>query len=258
MAFALVGSAGAASQGAANTAVTPAWGAGESRTAGNLLLLWVSGTGAATVPGTPSGWTQAVARGGTSCSATIFYKIAAGSDAAPTVGAVASVVWAAHLEEWSGGSGAQDRSSSNAGTTSPLTATNVANNGDVNELVAMCGADFRSVARASNDTWTSNHGTPTLRASNNGTSSVNHYSHATLISNDASTGDTGTMTLSITTSITGLAVAICSFSLAAAASHESAGVRRGSVRSQAANRASNYRPRHDGILIPDRRIWVPA
>ena len=215
MAFALVGAAGAATQGAANSAVTPAWNAGAARTVGNLLLLFVSCTGVNGGTPTITGWT-AVTATGTSCSANIYWRIATGADAAPTVPAIVSGVVAAHLEEWSGGSNAAspvDRSGTAAGTTSPQTATLAAADVATAELMAMSAADFRSVARASNDTWTSNHGTPTLQASNNGISSVNHYSHATLVTNSNAAANTAIVTLSVTTSITGIAVVAVSFLL---------------------------------------------
>jgi hypothetical protein len=169
-----------------------------------------------------SGWVQAIGTATTgSASAAIYYRVATGGDTAPTIPAVTGAVIAAHLEEWSGGATTvpNDRVGATNGTTSPITAT-MAGGADAasGELVAMAGADFRSVARASNDTWTSNNGTPVLRASNNGVSSVNHYSHATLVTTGNASADTAVMTLSITSSITGLAVAAASFKLGPAVS----------------------------------------
>jgi len=221
MAYALVGSAGTASVSTSGGNVTPAYGAGSSRTANNLLLCFVSGTAGGVTAlsyAAPSGWlsTVNISDGGT-CACSIFFKIAAGSDAAPTITGLAGFITAAHLEEWSGGefSGGGniplDQTAQGSSTSSPNTTTFA--NADLlsGELVAMVGADRRSVARASNDTWTSNHGTPTLRASNNGVSSVDHYSHATLVSNSNSGGHTAIMTLSITTSITSTLVVAASF-----------------------------------------------
>lgn len=216
MAFALVGSVGAAVQGTAGAAVsTLAWGTSETRAAGNLLLCFCTVTAVATLPGTPSGWSIGAQVAGTSCSATVFFKVAAGSDAAPTIAAITSGLIAAHLEEWSGNATSNpiDETGTNTGTTSPRTATLFAADEATAALVAMAGADRRSVARTPNDTWTSNHGTPTLRASNNAVSSLDHYSHATLVTNSNSGADTAIMTLSVTTSITGLAVAAISFRL---------------------------------------------
>jgi hypothetical protein len=214
VAFALVGSVGATSVGAVNTAVTPAYGAGSSRTAGNLLICYISVTGIAAGPNIGT-WSQGVNSGttGTSCGGNIFYKIAAGGDAAPTISAIAGGVISAHLEEWSGNapSPVRDRNIGAASTTSPVTATMAGADAAAGELVAMAGADFRSVARTPADTWTSNNGTPVLRASNNGVSSVHHYSHATLVTTSNSAADTAVMTTSLTTSLTGMWVGAVSF-----------------------------------------------
>lgn len=216
MAFALVGVAGAASVGAVNTAVTPAYG--QTPTAGNRLILFVSVTGSVTqAGGFGTGWVTWATSSGNSTSVSIATKIAVGGDAAPTVAADTTGVISAHLEEWSGGEATNTRDQSHttaSGTTSPITATFNAADAAAGELVAMAAADFRSAARAPNDTWTSNHGTPTLRASNNGVSSTNHYSHATLITNSNSGADTAVLTASVTTSITGLSIAAVSFKLA--------------------------------------------
>ena len=99
MAVALVGTIGAASQGTAGNAVTPAWGASENRTAGNLLICFVSVTQTATLPTTPEGWSIAVQKAGTLSSVTIYHKVALGTDAAPQIGAITSGVIAAQLAE---------------------------------------------------------------------------------------------------------------------------------------------------------------
>src|SRR6059058_1044154 len=104
MAGALVGAMGAVSTGAASAAVTPAFDAGAARTAGNLLVCFVSGNNGTTIPSTPAGWSNA----GTPLfsnvlSAAIFYKAAAGGDAAPTIAAQTSAVWNVRLAEFSGG-----------------------------------------------------------------------------------------------------------------------------------------------------------
>ena len=56
MAIALVGTAGVVSTGTAGAAVTPVFGTGETRVAGNLLILAVLVTGSGTLPGIPAGW----------------------------------------------------------------------------------------------------------------------------------------------------------------------------------------------------------
>src|SRR3954469_6967648 len=125
MAYALVGAVGAVSTGTAGAAVTPAYGAGSSRTANNHLILHVLTTGSATLPAAISGWSIAKQQAGTSCSASIYYKIAAGADAAPVVPIVTSAIHNARLLEFSGGVTATplDQSAGVAGLTTPLVAT---------------------------------------------------------------------------------------------------------------------------------------
>jgi hypothetical protein len=217
VAYALVGTIGVASQGAVTTAVTPAWGTSENRTAGNLLILFVGVTGSSTFLSAPSGWisdsgTQVA---GTSCTANIFYKVAAGADAEPTIAAVTSGLIAAQLAEFSGNSNVPfDIANGNFGTSSPVTSTLGAPDATSGELLLMCCADRRSAARAPNDTWTSNHGIVTQAGSNNGVSVADHYSFGYILATTSNAGaDTVTVTLSVTTSITGVAVVGASFKL---------------------------------------------
>ena len=217
MAYALVGTIGATGQTAPSSGVTPPWGTGESRTAGNLLICFIGVTGTATLPVTPSGWTIAKQIAGTSCSATIYYKIAAGSDTAPTIAAVVGGVIAYQLAEFSGNATTSplDQTGSATGTSSPITATQGAVDTAVGELLLTCGSDFRSTGRAPNDTWTSNNATITQAGSNNGTTSTTHYSFGySLATTSKASADTAVMTLSVTTNITGLAVASATFKLA--------------------------------------------
>ena len=102
MAIALLGTIGTVSVGGSGASVTPAWGSSENRTAGNLLVLTVATTGSATLPAAISGWSIALQKAGTSCSVSIYYKVAAGTDAAPTVPAVTSAIHNARLAEFSG------------------------------------------------------------------------------------------------------------------------------------------------------------
>ena len=212
-AIALVGSRGAAVQAASGVALTT-WAYGQTPTAGNTLVATVTVTGSATLPTTPSGWSIGKQVAGTSTSATVYYKVAAGSDGVPTIAAITSGLIAGQLSEYSG-VGLIDQSGSATSTSSPVTATAGGANAATGELLICAGADCRSTARASNDTWTSNDGTVTLAGSNNGTSSVNHYSFGAIVGTTATTAQTSVMTLSITTSITGLAVVNVSFKLGA-------------------------------------------
>jgi hypothetical protein len=213
MAYALVGTIGTASQGAASAAVTPAFGTGESRVLGNLLICFVAISGVATLPTTPSGWSIGKQQAGTSCSATIYYRLAAGADTAPTIAAITSGVIAAQLAEFSGNLAASplDQTGSASGTGSPLTGTFAAVDALSGELIVMTGADLRSIARASNDTWTSNNATITAAGNNNGATSTNHYSNGYGVTTAKASADTAVMTLSTTNNITGLVLAAASF-----------------------------------------------
>lgn len=119
MGIALVGAPGtfAPFPGGEQAPLTPPWGTGSSRSSGNLLICWVSGisvieTTAPPIPPTPAGWTLA-------CStyfviedetdqygaAAIFYKVATGGDAAPTLAFNTSGnAYQAMLAEFSGAS----------------------------------------------------------------------------------------------------------------------------------------------------------
>lgn len=216
MAYALVGTIGAASQAAISTAVTPAWGTSENRTAGNLLICFVSVSRVTTTPTTPSGWSRATTTSGTATSATIYWKNATGSDTAPTIAAITNGIIAAQLAEFSGAPStiAVDTSSVNSGTSSPITSTHPAPDKTSGELLLMCGADSRSVARTPNDTWTSNSGTVTQAGNNNGVSTLDHYSFGYIAATTQNaSADTVTMTCSVTQSISGLAVVSASFPL---------------------------------------------
>lgn len=217
-AITLVGTIGAAVQGTSGAAVsTLAWGAGESRTAGNLLICFCSVTGVATNPSTPSGWTLAGASIGISSASIIFYKVAAGTDAAPTLAAVTSGVIAGQLAEFTGNTASPLDKSGFAGTSSsPVTAALSAADTASGELLIAAGADFRSAARSPNDTWTSNHATMTQAGSNNGVSSANHYSFGYSLSTTSNSGQTSVvMTASTSTSLTGLTISGASFLVAA-------------------------------------------
>lgn len=222
MAYALVGTIGAASQGAVTTAVTPAWGTSENRTAGNLLICFCVVTQAATVPANISGWTRTFfSSSGNLCGFAIFYKIAAGADAAPTIAAITNGFIAAQLAEFSGNPATspedQSGAASNTGT-SPITTTfsNPGSN-DVaaGELLIIVSADARSAARTPSDTLTSNHGTITQAGNNNAASSANHYSFGYCLATTSNSGaTTATLTSSVTTSLSGLAVCGATFLLA--------------------------------------------
>lgn len=182
MAAALVGSVGAASSGVSGAAVSPAWGASETRALNNLLVLWVAGSNTATLPAAPAGWTSVRHVGvSTTGSASLFAKIATGGDAAPTVAIVASTVLSAQLAEFSGLDlvVTGDQNGSNTGTTSPVTAT--ANNpggGDVaaGELVVYAGLAHTTNSPAMGSiVATLNNGATAHDTTNAGTSTLGHF-----------------------------------------------------------------------------------
>ena len=210
--IALVGTVGAVSTGASGAAVTPAWGTGESRTANNLLVLQVAVTGSATVPTTPSGWSSAVTRAGTTCSVGTFYKVAAGADAAPTVVAITSGIINARLSEYSGADPTSPfvSSGANSGITSPLVATNGAADPATGSLMVSTVAHLKSSAGAittQTDTYTN--GTA-IQTSNKATSTVSHYDFCYATTTAFASADSDSLAYTTTTT-TGVAVALASF-----------------------------------------------
>jgi hypothetical protein len=212
MAPALVGTIGAVSTGVSGAAVTPAWGTSENRTANNLLVLQVAVTGSATVPTQPSGWSTATTRAGTTCSVGIFYKVAAGADAAPTVAAITSGIINARLAEYSGMATTSVLSSTgvNSGTSSPVAATNAAADAASPALMVSAVTLLNSSART-NAAWaeTYTNGTAT-QTNNSGTSTASHYgfSYANTTAHASADADSFAFT---TTQVTGVAVALASF-----------------------------------------------
>lgn len=221
MAYALVGSAGTATRNAtSNSPLTPAWGTGESRTAGNLLICWAGGGNTATFPATPSGWSIAVQEAGTAsaCSMTIFYMIATGGDAAPTLAAASLTTWSAGLAEFSGNdaSAPVDQSGVATGTTSPQAATASAVDAASGELV-IYGADFHYTAAAvKTSSFSLNNGMTGNEQSNDATSTVGHFRFGWAITTGNASADSASLTYT-TTSIKAAAVVAASFLLPAAA-----------------------------------------
>jgi hypothetical protein len=200
------------STGASGTAITPAYG--QTPTANNLLVLQVIGFGSATLPAAITNWTIAKNVAGTSCSSTIYYKIAAGSDAQPTVALVASTVLSGKLFEFSGNatSSPLDQTGSAAGTSSPITGTNGAVDANVGELLIVCGGTFYSSSSGTKTlALTSNHAT--LTSSTNQGAAINDvYDFAYGVTTSNAAADTGVDTFS-TTNITGSVVAVASFKI---------------------------------------------
>lgn len=94
MAFQLDGSLGAVSTGAVAASVTPAFA--QPPGAGDILILWCSTSGGAARAAVPAGWKNLVVMG-SSAGASIFWRNAAGGDAAPTITGVASAIISAQL-----------------------------------------------------------------------------------------------------------------------------------------------------------------
>ena len=212
MAIALVGTIGAVSTGASGAAVTPSWGTSETRVAGHLLLCWVGGEGAATLPTTPGGWTVAAQKAGTSSSATLFSKIATGSDSAPTIALATSVIWNVQLAEYSGNdnSATPDKSATASGTTSPIVATDGSADSNPGNLVVGVAEIFYSAAASKTLTHTLNNGATPTATDNHATSTANHYSfcYGLTTGNSSASSDSFAFT---TTNITGAALAFATF-----------------------------------------------
>lgn len=190
MAFALVGTIGAVTTGSSGASVTPAWGTSESRTAGNLLILWVEGNGSLTLPAAPSGWTVAKQLANTSTSsASIFYKIAVGADAAPTVALVTSTILSAQLAEFSGGatSSPLDQTASGTSTaTSALTITNGGVDAQSGELlIASSCAGYASTTGTKTDVLSSNNATLTNTTNSAAVADIYAFAYGVTTSNAA-------------------------------------------------------------------------
>lgn len=221
MAGALVGTIGAVSTAVVNTAVTPAWGTGESRTAGNLLICWVAGNQVATFPTLPTGWSlgDQEATSPPVASSTVLYKIAAGADAAPTIAAVANVSWSVQLGEFSGlapSTPVDQDGVASANAISPVVATSGAADAALGELVIACAAillsgSFLTIAAA----HTLNNGASAVSTNNNSTSTVSHYNFAYGFTTGNSVADSDSF--AFTASTGRVALVLISFELGSAA-----------------------------------------
>lgn len=214
MAWALVGTIGAVSQGAASAAVTPNWGTNENRVAGNLLVLFVAGTANASLPAAISGWSIAIQKAGTSCSASIYYTIAQGADAAPTVAAVTNVVLSCQLAEFSGGLWASplDKTATAAGTTSAQVATAAGADIRSDSLLIACAGTYYSSGNTKTTNHTFNNGAASNKTSNDATSTQQHYNFTWGITNTKASASRTSYAFT-TTFVTGTAVALASFTV---------------------------------------------
>jgi len=211
VAYALVGTIGAVSVGTSGAAVTPAWGTSESRTAGDLLVCWVAVAGSATLPAPPATWSVGVQEAGTTSSVSVFYKVAAGSDTAPTIAAITSGIMSVQLAEYnnSGGGSAFDQYGSASGTTSTETATAGAVDSATGDLIIVVTGQYYSAAATKTLSVTSNNATLTS-TSNATTSTADHYVFAYGLTTAKAAADTAVLTFT-TTTITGAETALCTF-----------------------------------------------
>ena len=210
MTIALVGAVGAVSTGTSGQAVPVAWGTGANRTAGNLLLLHVAVTGSATLPAAPSGWFVGITRAGTTCSAAVFYRYAAGADAAPTVAAITSGIINARLSEFSGPGLSLDQTSVASGITSPQKATHAAADPTVGVLLASAVALIVSGNKSlALDTATYTNATATS-TSNSASNTASHYNFGYGLSTANTVPDADAQAFT-TTNVTGTAVVLATF-----------------------------------------------
>lgn len=193
MTAALVGSLGAVTLGTSGAAVTPAYG--QTPTAGNLLILWVSGWHGttATFPVTPAGWTLGPQARATTRTSSVFYLLAAGGDAQPTIAIGTAMTWGAMLGEFSGLSGLIDKSATAEGTASPAVATNSGTDVTIGELACYVGTT--APTSAATDLLVTTGTNFTKNDTNNaGTSIRTHYCFGYGITTANSVADKASMT----------------------------------------------------------------
>ncbi len=215
MAYALVGTIGVVSVGASGAAVTPAYGTNENRAANNLLILWVVSQGSATLPAAIAGWSIAIQEPGTTCSSSIYYRVATGGDAQPTVALIASSVLSCQLAEFSGGATASplDQTGVAAGTTSTQTATAGGVDKSVGELLIVCAGNFYSSSSGTKTGSVTSNNASLTTTTNQGAAIVDEYVLAYGVTTTNAAADNSVFTFSITHE-TGAALAIASFKLA--------------------------------------------
>lgn len=224
--FALVGSAGTVSVGASGASVTPAYG--QSPTALNLLVLWTAvqtGSGAASVPATPSGWTLGeFAVGVAGAAVVVFWKIAVGGDSAPTVAGLASSIISARLAEFSGNSlTPADTGGVGAGTGATLIVTADHYDQQGGDLVISGFSESYSVAGTKTLTVAGNNGQSLTTVTSAGSSTVAHYVFSYSTTGNTSSTYTGFDAVTLTqttTNILGSAGVVFSFFLKPASTTE--------------------------------------
>lgn len=226
----LVGSPGSVAASSSGGALsTLAFGSGESRTAGNLLVCWLSTTGGGPASA-PSGWSQATE--GTQSLTTgytqIFYRQATGGDAAPTFSAISGAVQTGQLAEFNpsvAGAVVVDQTAAqlNSTTATPLVLTASAANQSTGELVVAAFQDVVSRAATDSVTNTFNNGGTVATATAYTASNTIHYQfYYDLAPTSNSAADSWSHTYT-TTRITGATGCMCSFMVIPAPYVQSAG-----------------------------------
>lgn len=214
MAYALVGSLGTPAVGSVDTAFTPAYG--QSPTAGNLLICWYVGFGSTTAPTTPTGW-GFLSSSGTAVRVGLFYKIATGGDAAPTITAEGSTQFIAMLGEFQGNFATQasilDKNGVASGTAATETATASGDDASIGELIILAGLARYSSANTVTIQNVLNNGTSS-ETNNGSTSTDNHFSFGWAIGTSRTVADTNSWSTSTATNLTASMSLVGSFKLA--------------------------------------------
>lgn len=203
MGYALVGSLGAVQVGASGASITCTLG--QSATAGNLLILWVTSYSTITLPAAPAGWSVAkqVASAASSGTSSLFYKIAAGADANPVVAGITSTFLDGMSGEFSGGATSspldQSGSAANNSPASPKTTAAGSTDAALGELVVYSNCWVLGGAGTFDNTTTANNGLTPNDTSNNATSILRHYTFGYGITTGDSVADsiTNTWTVSV-------------------------------------------------------------
>jgi hypothetical protein len=183
MAAPLVGTAAVVSTGSSGAAVTPAWGSGQTRATGNLLICWFGVYGSATVPTTPNNWYAPCYSPGTHCVSGMFVAQGTGGNAAPTIAAVSGAVIVAQLGEFVSNiipnsfEPVPDKNGGTIGTSSPMVIANTA--ADSNPLgqdvfFYACAA-YYSTAKTSTLASTLNNGMTAVSTNSSGSDITSHY-----------------------------------------------------------------------------------
>lgn len=225
MSFRLVGTRGAVTQSTAGGALTPAYGTGETREVGNLLICWYASHNINT-PQTPTGWrfisTAGIGSGASDPAAGLFWKICTGTgEAAPTFAATGSVIHIAGLAEFAGndpdpvGNG-KDTSPSvpliNA-TTSPQTFTNVQADWAAGDLFVSVWAPEYTAAATKTFSHVLANGATAQTLNSSATSTTTHYDFTYGITTGNTSADSDQFTFT-TTKILGVAGCAASFKVA--------------------------------------------